>query len=359
VSERATPGEEEDDEQEDDSGLWRPFPVRRMVDPRFSRLEYAKQTYLTNCINASTPPVYAFLLQMDQCLDSNSVLRSLDLCEAGLNTHRLELIETTLAAVHNYSPNLDYDFQENLTQTLETLDLSNNWLAGKEPAAVIARMLNRVVELRLSNTRLGKAGATELAPALQRSDSLRALHLDSCVIGERIIDILKALGARPHGAMLTALTLDDNNLDGAQVVADLATLLAKSPELAEFSIADNPALGDKLLTRMAAAFGKSASSSSSSRSSLRAVNVGNCGASSAACEALLTWAKGNTQLRSLALRQNRLSSTSVRLLAEIIEMQTHRLTALDIRGCQLGAASMKKVRDRERERLYVKKIQKE
>jgi hypothetical protein len=67
-------------------------------------------------------------------------------------------------------------------------------------------------------------------------------------------------------------------------------------------------------------------------------------------EKVMIWIKTHLKLHTLSLRQNKLSTATIKSLCEILELVPHQLASLDLRACHIGVSSMKHVRKKETKR---------
>lgn len=174
--------------------LFRPPEPRYIAPPGNSRLEIFRRSYLENCHVEGMIPSPHLLIQIDEILDEDAVLDTINLSDGKCDLLHLYVLKQSLSTISLIDETIFEGYEDNVM--LNRINISNNPHLGPKGAQLMGEILEFAFPIKIfnaSNTNIGLNGCKTLSHVFKENRILEELHLADChLTGKGVAIIVKS-----------------------------------------------------------------------------------------------------------------------------------------------------------------------
>jgi len=284
------------------------------------------------------------LMQVDNAIDQDLVLETLDLSRSGLLPDDLRLFVDAVAKAFEYLPKEDEFFEDNMSIT--RLDLSSNPIVKGGDVDAFGRVFCTsgwmLKHLTARNIHLTGKLATLLNGYLSKNDFLESIDLeDNDLKMKGVSSILKPLKGQER---ICSFNFNNNGVTGAGYF--LAQVVAKNLTMTELRVGGNK-FDDKQLNFLLEGL--------KLNKGLQTLDLSNCGISTGSGRAVLGWLSSNRTLRTLIIGGNSFGSTWGSALVKMLKAGS-ALSALDVAKTGIGSKATRGILESVKEHRAIREL---
>mmetsp|Transcript_107100 Transcript_107100/g.160117 ORF Transcript_107100/g.160117 Transcript_107100/m.160117 type:complete len:652 (+) Transcript_107100:677-2632(+) len=267
------------------------------------------------------------LTQVDNAIDQDLVLESLDLSRCGLLPDDLRIFVDAVAKAFEYEPTEEEFFEDNMS--VSKLDLSSNPILKGGDVDALGRVFCTsgwvLKHLKIRDIHLSGKLAANLNGYLAKNDFLESIDAENNDLKMKgVAAILKPLKGQDK---ICSFNFNNNGIVGAGYF--LAQVVAKNSTITELRVGGNK-FDDKQLNFLLEGLAHN--------KSLTTLDLSNCGISTGSGRAILSWLANNKSLRTFVVGGNSLGSTWGSALVKMLAAGSS-LSALDVSKTGIGSKS--------------------
>jgi len=315
---------------------------RNLHDQSVTRLELFKDELSRLSKKHEIKMNRKLLMQVDNAIDQDLVLESLDLSRCNLLPEDLRIFVDAVAKAFEYVPNEGEFFEDNMS--ISRLNLSSNPILKGGDVDALGRVFCTagwtLKHLVIRDIHMTSKHATNLNGYLAKNEFLESIDCENNDL-KAVAGILKPLKGQNR---ICSFNFNNNSISGAGYF--LAQVVAKNHTMTELRIGGNK-FDDKNVGFLLEGLGRN--------TSLTTLDLSCCGISTGSGRALLTWLGNNKTLRNLIIGGNSFGSTWGSALVKLLKGGCS-LASLDVSKTGIGSKSTRGILEAVKEHRALREL---